>query len=600
MGRRSGIPGVSIYKPVARGKPHHRWLIQYKEDGRKRTETVSTDLEVTRHYAMEVSRRLERRRLGLVTAADRKLAEAEARPLTDHAGEFRDWLVSKGKTAKYAGEVHSRLLKLTAGCGFARVSDLSRSVAQGWVGEQRDERDWSAETSNKYLKDAKHFWKWLKKEDRAAGHPLEFLALFNVEADRRHVRRALDPVEFAALVAAARVGAVYGMDNGDVSGPDRAVLYQVAAYTGLRAKELASLTPESFDLDAATVTVRAAHSKHRRTDVLPLRADLVALLRPWLEGRPRTRRLWRLPDKCSLMIKADLAAAGVPYETPAGTADFHALRHTFITNLGRQADVSMKTVQQLARHSDIRLTARYMHMTRHDELAALGGLPALPPARRDDDQDGQQQLATGTDGPAPPAPAGAGGAGHSALPSRFPTRPDVSRPVPPRRGSADAQPPGKSGGTAPANHLTGAGGPPAGLGLRSRRLEVRALSGTLPQPQPGPGTCAGAAPAAAGGRAPISAHSARDYPAAPDGSPAAAGDAELPSAGLPPAETLPHVQPPPPPSYPAAPAAPAPAPSPLDLNAIRALHAQLSALLAATGTPAPAPPSPPPTKEDNP
>ena len=36
-------------------------------------------------------------------------------------------------------------------------------------------------------------------------------------------------------------------------------------------------------------------------------------------------------------------------------ADFHALRHTFITNLCK-ADVSPKTAQMLARHSDISLT----------------------------------------------------------------------------------------------------------------------------------------------------------------------------------------------------------------------------------------------------
>jgi len=67
-------------------------------------------------------------------------------------------------------------------------------------------------------------------------------------------------------------------------GPDRAMAYRVALGTGFRAKELRSLTPASFDLDAdpPTVTVTAGYSKRRRQDVQPIRPDLAELLRPWL------------------------------------------------------------------------------------------------------------------------------------------------------------------------------------------------------------------------------------------------------------------------------------------------------------------------------
>ena len=64
-----------------------------------------------------------------------------------------------------------------------------------------------------------------------------------------------------------------------MSGKDRHALYLTAVGTGLRAAELASLTPRSFKLDEVhpTVTVEAACSKHRREDVLPLHPDPVAL-----------------------------------------------------------------------------------------------------------------------------------------------------------------------------------------------------------------------------------------------------------------------------------------------------------------------------------
>ncbi len=55
------------------------------------------------------------------------------------------------------------------------------------------------------------------------------------------------------------------------------------------------------------------------------------------------------------MLRRDLEAAGIPYEVGDKFADFHALRHTFITNLVR-AGVPPKIVQILARHSSIELT----------------------------------------------------------------------------------------------------------------------------------------------------------------------------------------------------------------------------------------------------
>ncbi|RDJ93367.1 hypothetical protein B4Q13_22395, partial [Lacticaseibacillus rhamnosus] len=65
-------------------------------------------------------------------------------------------------------------------------------------------------------------------------------------------------------------------------GPSRAMLYDLAFATGLRRKELASLGPASFDLDAGTGTVAASNSKRRRQDVQPLPPAIAGRLRAWL------------------------------------------------------------------------------------------------------------------------------------------------------------------------------------------------------------------------------------------------------------------------------------------------------------------------------
>ena len=67
--------------------------------------------------------------------------------------------------------------------------------------------------------------------------------------------------------------------------------------------------------------------------------------------------------------------------------DFHALRHTFITNLA-QAGVHPKTAQALARHSTITLTMdRYTHALQEDQTRALDVLPSL--RGRGDDSEAQ-------------------------------------------------------------------------------------------------------------------------------------------------------------------------------------------------------------------
>jgi integrase len=61
-------------------------------------------------------------------------------------------------------------------------------------------------------------------------------------------------------------------------------------------------------------------------------------------------------------------------------ADFHSLRHLFITWLS-QAGISPKMAQTLARHSDIRLTLNvYTHVELADQTAAMQALPGPPVA----------------------------------------------------------------------------------------------------------------------------------------------------------------------------------------------------------------------------
>jgi len=251
------------------------------------------------------------------------------------------------------------------------------------------EADASAATRNYHLAALKQFCRWMVAERRATESPVAHLKGLNVRTDRRYVRRALEPDELRRLLQAAHDGP----DRLGMTGPARALLYWLAAETGIRRAELVSLTPRSFDLgDAPTVTVAAAYSKRRRDDVLPLRRDLADALSEYLTAGQDSDQAFAIPAKTAQLLAADLAAAGISVRDDGGRVlDFHGLRHTFITGLAR-AGVHPKTAQSLARHSTITLTMdRYTHTLQSDERDALDALPDVGLVRA-------STSATGTDG----------------------------------------------------------------------------------------------------------------------------------------------------------------------------------------------------------
>jgi hypothetical protein len=77
------------------------------------------------------------------------------------------------------------------------------------------------------------------------------------------------------------------------------------------------------------------------------------------------------------MLRSDLVAAGIPYETGTGVIDFHALRGTYVSHLVASG-ASVKVCQTLARHSTPSLTIGiYAKASVHDLTGAVEALPDL-------------------------------------------------------------------------------------------------------------------------------------------------------------------------------------------------------------------------------
>jgi len=376
-----------------------KWWGRYRdENGIERRVPLAVDKGAAQAMLNEVVRKSERRAAGLADPFE----EHRRKPLTQHLEDFSTYLVNKGSTPDHVKLTKQRAESIIRRCKFQRIEDINAGRVQEALAQFRAEGRGVA-SSNHYLRAIKMFTRWLVRDRRASDDRLAHVSMLNAKSDPRHERRTQDPEELAKLIDAAR----RGLSFRGLTGPARAVLYLVAVNTGLRANELASLTPESFDLggDPPTVTVEAICSKHRKRDVLPIRPDLAAIVKEHLavQGVASGERLWpgTWNKKASAkMLRVDLAAAGIPYRDETGRVfDFHALRHQFISNLAR-AGAHPKEAQTLARHSTITLTMdRYTHLGMYDLVAALEKLPAIP--LTGDKSETAVARATGTDGASP-------------------------------------------------------------------------------------------------------------------------------------------------------------------------------------------------------
>jgi excisionase family DNA binding protein len=405
------------------GKPCREPLAESKEIARKMLAKLAGDAQ-----------------LASVGVAD-KYEKHRGRPLLEHLEDFRDNLTHKGNVAEYVDSTYRQARAVIDGCGFEVIDDIEESLVVEFLARvrqpkavgtldssqelftadqvadllgvkpeaigrmarrrllpcqgsgrkrrfrredveallERRARGTGVSTSNHYLVSIKAFTKWLVKNRRTDADPLVHLSQQNPKVDVRRERRAASVGEFSRLVEAAGKGKPFR----GLSGNDRVHLYILAAYTGLRASELASLTPASFDLGANPpgLTVQAAYSKHRRKDEQTLRVDLAEVMRAYLDGKPPHAALWpgSWAENAAEMLRIDLEAASVPYEDGAGLVfDFHGTRHTFITRLA-EAGVAPGMAKDLARHSTIVLTMdHYTHLGINDQTAALDKLPALP------------------------------------------------------------------------------------------------------------------------------------------------------------------------------------------------------------------------------
>jgi integrase len=307
----------------------------------------------------------------------RRISSHRGKTLAAHVEDFRAALEIKGNSPHYVKRTADDLGRMFTACGFAAWADIDAQRLYAYLGGLRGGPDGIGQRMfNALLQTAKSFCKWMCHERRATLNPLDHLSYVKQTENRRE-RRALEVDEQRRLLAAT----ARGPTRFNMTGPERAWVYRLALETGYRANEIRHLTPRDFDFEARTVSLAPAFTKDRRGACQELKRETAAEFRTFLADKPPDAPAFPVAARSAEMMQEDLEAAGIPYKVNGEQADFHSLRHTFITNLAR-AGVHPAVAMEMARHKDINLTMRYythtVRSTREDAVNALPDLTLAP------------------------------------------------------------------------------------------------------------------------------------------------------------------------------------------------------------------------------
>jgi integrase len=311
-------------------------------------------------------RRLQKRAFEQQRGLRDHFTDAADKPLAAH---LDDWLAAVrdgGATAKHCGQMRKSVEWVSSRRQWTRLGDVAPegvlaalAELQRPTGDRPRDKGRSAQTRNHYLSHCKQFCRWCVETKRLRDNPLVGLGPLNVAQDRRHDRRSPTGEEVALLFT--YLESERAEERCDMSGLQRAAGYRLCMATGYRAGELRSLKRENFDLQARTVQVAGWKAKNRKRQVQPLPEWIIDELKAWL--RPG-QDLWeKFPlNHPGELLRLDLEEAGVQYSVPGPDGplffDFHALRYFYITALANQPGISPKSLMELARHSDPRLTMK--------------------------------------------------------------------------------------------------------------------------------------------------------------------------------------------------------------------------------------------------
>jgi len=357
--------GRRVYVLDSKGRkiPHPCWRFSYTDfQGKRRVGTGSESRSETLKLAIRVQAQQDEIRKGFRPVPKKSDAHACC-AFSEVASEYlAEGNAHGGRGGRPWGENHSRMrawlldfwaknlnLKTLGDLSTAGILSRAEKVLQ-----ELQQRGRAPKTLCNYREGLMSFCEWAVQRGYLETNPIQKLKTF--DNTPRTIRRALTKTEIKALLENCR--------------PEWRLLYEVAIFSGLRAKELRSLKVCHLDLTGGGLHLDASWTKNRRPGFQPLPSGLLKRLAESVQGLPPDAPLLKVPRWPAIVLRADLARAGIPEKAPGGKIDFHSLRTTYV-NLVLETGASIKEAMDLARHLSPAMTLNVYGRSRWDRKAEI-------------------------------------------------------------------------------------------------------------------------------------------------------------------------------------------------------------------------------------
>ena len=256
----------------------------------------------------------------------------------------------------------------------ATLDDLERSLKK-----IQAHRRLSARSRDEYGRTAKQFYEWLVDQALLQQNPFQRFRRIQVKGRDETFRRmslSLDDVRRLA----------------EVAGGGRAVLYWLAATTGLRLGELRALRWSDIRVLAPVPHINLPGfrngvrcTKNGKDAVIPMQPWVAEMIHYPVEhpfDSIKDVRVFGKIQNAAKQIREDARAAGIIPQYgesfSQGRLDFHCLRRTTVRVL-REAGVDDVSIKDVMRHSKYQTTLDHYHTP---DLARLASQISVPDPRR--------------------------------------------------------------------------------------------------------------------------------------------------------------------------------------------------------------------------
>jgi len=355
-----------VYKPTRRktdgsvGRSKKWWLDYRDATGKRVRRPASTDKKIALSMLREAEQEVDR-----VLAGGSATGSLDV-PLAGLARQFLDdmQLHLKPRTLQDYREVLGiLLLREKPAIRVKKVSALKPMTVKEY--QTRASKELASRTVNKHVCVLGTLLNWAVQNALIPFNPIKGVRMLPAVPTR--LQRALSEEEISELLLA--------------SSEESREVWILFLETGLRKREMASLTWADIRFEAGEIRVRAEETKTKRGRVIPMSTAVTTILRNRHAKQNPSPDDLVLPTICDRpfytqvlsVFKHDVEAAGIDLDG----VHIHGLRRTFATRLIR-AGADPKTVQTLLGHSTLNLTLQlYTDGNAMDLKGAIDKLPSM-------------------------------------------------------------------------------------------------------------------------------------------------------------------------------------------------------------------------------